>query len=428
MLNTITLCDIRTYGMVPVSLIHCSPFFRLDPCGISSPYMIAKSSWPVLGKLSQQKFLKHYWQKRPLLMKGALKPFPEVITPEELAGMCCDDGIESRLIIEKGGKTPWELKRGPFKPSIFKKLPKSHWTVLVNGVDRHIPQVHALLDEFSFIPFWRMDDIMISYAVDQGNVGAHVDNFDVFLVQAAGKREWMIEDRPRLTDDYVPDLPVRLLKDFDPTHSWVLEPGDILYLPPRFPHHGVAQGDRCMTISIGFRAPTVTNLLDSALSRALLDIEETARYSDPDLAPQRPGEISPHAIRKLQNLIRENLTSEEFLTSWFGTFSTEPYDDIQVTKSRRLSSDKIRKALARSRAIVRTEGCRLAYLEQKDGTIRFFANGVESTVAGKAADVARLLADRVVVDANAVAKAIKSEKAAAFLAELLADGVVLLER
>jgi len=136
--------------------------------------------------------------------------------------MTLDKEVESRLIIQGAGKNNWQMRRGPFTAQTFKKLPKKKWTFLVNGVDRFVPSVHALLDEFSFIPFWRVDDIMISYAVDQGNVGAHVGNFDVFFVQAHGKREWMIEDLPVMKDDFLPNFPVLLLKNFKPTHRWIL--------------------------------------------------------------------------------------------------------------------------------------------------------------------------------------------------------------
>jgi 50S ribosomal protein L16 3-hydroxylase len=384
--------------------------------------------WPVLGRLSQQEFLKKYWQKRPVLLKGALVPFPDVITPEEVAGMSCDERVESRLIMEKGGKQPWELKRGPFKPSLFKKLPKTHWTILVNGVDRFIPKVNAFLDHFSFVPFWRMDDIMVSYADDKGNVGAHVDNFDVFLVQAAGKREWMIEDRPVLTDDFIPNLPVRLLKKFKPTHRWVLEPGDILYLPPRFPHHGIARGKGCMTISVGFRAPTTAEILNSVVSSALSQLEETARYSDPDLKVQAPGEISSSAIKKIAETIQQSLASEHFLSDWLGRFATEPYGDVDLDASAHpVTQSKVSKLVRDSSFIVRAEGSRLAYTTKSRTQISFFMNGERQELSGKAAECARLLADRVVVPVALVAPLLGDSKVQRLLVALLTTGAVILE-
>lgn len=384
--------------------------------------------WPLLGTLTQQEFLKKYWQKRPLLMKRALYPFPDVITPEEVAGMSCDERVESRLIMEKGGKRPWDLKRGPFKPAMFKKLPKTHWTILVNGVDRFIPRVNAFLDHFSFVPFWRMDDIMVSYADDKGNVGAHVDNFDVFLVQAAGKREWMIEDRPVLKDDFIPNLPVRLLKKFKPTHRWVLEPGDILYLPPRFAHHGVARGKGCMTISVGFRAPTTEEILNSVVSSALSQQENPIRYSDPDLKSQPPGEIAPTAVRKIAKLVQESVASEHFLTDWLGRFVTEPYGDVDLDSTAHpVSSTKVAAAVREASFIVRSEGCRLAYVRTGKATISFFTNGARQELAGKAAECAKLLADAVVVPVPKVLPLLSDSKVRRLVGELLTSGAIVLE-
>ena len=384
--------------------------------------------WPVLGKISQEEFLRKYWQKRPLLMKQALVPFPDVITPEEVGGLSCDERVESRLIIEKGGRRPWELRRGPFKPAMFKKLPKTHWTVLVNGVDRFIPRMNAFLDHFSFVPFWRMDDIMVSYADDRGNVGAHVDNFDVFLVQAAGKREWMIEDRPVLRDDFVPDLPVRLLKKFKPTHRWVLEPGDILYLPPRFPHHGVARGKGCMTISVGFRAPTTEEILNSVVSAALARTAEGHRYTDPDLQPCAPGEIPPAAIHKMADIVRSAAASEDIIADWLGRFTTEPYGDVNLEETANaIAPAKVSREVKTASFVVRAEGSRLAYIRTGRSSVSFFVNGVRQELSGKAAACAALLADHVVTPVAEIAALLGDRKVQKLLSELLGSGAIVLE-
>ncbi len=383
--------------------------------------------WPVLGKLSQRDFLSRYWQKRPLLIKQALLPFPNLITPEELAGMACDPAVESRLIIEKGGKTPWELRRGPFKPSTFKKLPKKKWTFLVNGVDRFVPAVNALLDEFSFVPFWRMDDVMISYAVEEGNVGAHVDNYDVFLVQAHGKREWMIEDRPVVEDNFVADLPIRLLKRFKPTHRWLLEPGDILYLPPRFPHHGIARGGDCMTISVGFRSPSIHDILNGVVASGLVNTDESLRYIDPDLKPQAPGEISRDAITKIKTKITEVLLSDDVITDWLGHSVTEPYNDVDLRATAfKTTPSRVGKLIHKAHSLVRAEGSRLAYI-RNGKTVSFFENGRRHELAGKAADLASILADRIVVPVERLMPFIDDRACTALLATLLSSGAVVID-
>ena len=388
----------------------------------------AAITWPLLGRISQKEFLSRYWQKRPLLMKQAIQPFPDLITPEEIAGMSLDERIESRLIIQGPGKNKWQLQRGPFKASTFKKLPKKKWTVLVNGVDRFVPSVHAFLDEFSFIPFWRMDDVMISYAVDQGNVGAHVDNFDVFLVQASGKREWMIEDRPVPTDDFMPDLPVRLLKKFKPTHRWILEPGDILYLPPRFPHHGIAQGDRCMTISVGCRAPSVNDIINEVASSALSRTDESLRYSDPELKAQQPGEISADAVKKIKGLLEKALLSEEFLSDWLGRSTTEPYSDVKLLDhAHKISPTVIAKTLRGATALVRTEGSRMAFISTRGSSLAFYVNGERHELSGKAAALARELSNRLVLPIADIEAYLNDKGCQQLLSGLLASGAVLVD-
>ncbi len=362
-------------------------------------------------------------------MKGALTPFPDLISPDEVAGLSCDPRVESRLIMEKGGKTPWELRRGPFKPSLFSKLPKTHWTILVNGVDRFVPSVHAFLDHFSFIPFWRIDDVMISVAYDQGNVGAHVDNYDVFLVQAHGTREWMIEDRPVLEDDFVPNLPIRLLKRFKPTHRWLLEPGDILYLPPRFPHHGIARGDKCMTISVGFRAPSIHEIVNGVVTDALTHGDESERYSDPELQNQAPGEITDETIKKIKGIITEQVASDERIESWLGRYVTESYCDVKLNPKRKpLTASQVRRAIARGCSVVRAEGARYAYLRGKrPGTIKLYANGERSELTGSAALLGREIADRVVVPPEITQPLIKDAKAVGLIQDLVRRGLIVLE-
>lgn len=385
--------------------------------------------WPILGKLSQREFLAKYWQKKPLLMKKAFNPMPELITPDEVAGLSCDPRIESRLILEKGGKTPWELRRGPFKPSLFSKLPKTHWTILVNGVDRFVPSLNGFLDHFSFVPFWRIDDVMISVAYDKGNVGAHVDNYDVFLVQGAGKREWMIEDRPVLEDDFVPGLPIRLLRKFKPTHRWVLEPGDILYLPPRFPHHGIAQGDRCMTISVGFRAPSINELINGVVTDALAQNDDSIRYGDPELKPQAPGEIPKDTIQKIRGILAKELLSEKRIEDWLGRYVSESYTDVKLEATRKpLSAATLRKQIKEAQAIVRTEGARCVYMQgAKKSEIIFYADGERYELSGIAASIATAIADRVVNPVASLRKQLTDSKALEFLGQMIQRGLVVLE-
>ncbi|HET6567122.1 MAG TPA: cupin domain-containing protein, partial [Rhodothermales bacterium] len=259
---------------------------------------------PLLGGLSPADFLAEYWQKKPLLVRGALPDFESPVSPEDLAGLACEPDVSARLILERGGDYPWQLRHGPFDEQDFADLAPTHWTLLVSEVDRWVPEVAALLDRFRFIPSWRIDDVMISYAPAEGGVGAHVDNYDVFLLQAKGQRRWQIGAGPVQEENLVPDIDIRMLRDFEPEEEWLLAPGDLLYLPPRIAHHGVAVGD-CMTYSIGFRAPSYQDILTGFLSYLAEQVDPLARYSDPDLKPQlHPGEIGPSALGKVRALLQ----------------------------------------------------------------------------------------------------------------------------
>lgn len=356
-----------------------------------------------LGSRSPAEFLRGYWQKRPLLIRKAFSPFPRFLSPDELAGLACEKEMMSRLILEKGGKKPWEVRRGPFNGRTFRALPKSHWTLLVNGVDRRIPEIHALLDSFNFIPNWRIDDVMISYAVDKGNVGAHVDNFDVFLIQAEGRREWQIHTEPVVVDDFQPDLDVRLLRRFKPDKRWILEPGDMLYLPPCVPHHGIARGDGCMTYSIGFRAPSCGELVEGMTSHILTTVDEQLRYTDPELRPAHPGALQPAALRKLRAMIVDQIPRGDEFASWAGRYVTEPKDEPrEIPLEPALTSRELRARLQSEPVLHRAEGSRIVYSRRADGAVSLFLNGNEELLAGELEPFAKLLTGSIAVPTRAL--------------------------
>ncbi|HET8808567.1 MAG TPA: cupin domain-containing protein [Methylophaga sp.] len=273
--------------------------------------------------LSQQQFLDEYWQKKPLLIRNAF-PTPVIdLTAEDLAGFACEQDIESRLIRQSGDKK-WSLTHGPLAESVFAQLPEKDWTLLVQDMDSHWPPLQALLTPFKFIPDWRRDDIMISYAVPGGSVGAHIDNYDVFLLQAQGVRRWQIAAQPENQPHWLADCPLRILRDFTADHSWDLQPGDMLYLPPAFAHHGIAQSE-CMTVSIGFRAPTQRQLLDAFVD-VLADKESAdVFYSDADLlASNTPAVIDESSLNRAKKLLIDALAQHpELIVKAFGRQVTE---------------------------------------------------------------------------------------------------------
>lgn len=272
------------------------------------------------NQLSAAEFLQHYWQKKPLLIRQAIPNFSSPITPDELAGLACEPDVESRLIREKDGDKSWTLRYGPFNEDDFAQLPETHWTLLIQEANKHIPEVEDILDRFNFVPSWRVDDLMISYAAPQGSVGAHTDSYDVFLLQAHGLRRWQISHD---NGELLPDLELKILQEFTPEESWILEPGDMLYLPPNIAHHGVALDD-CMTFSIGFLAPTHNEMIQDFIDYSLNTMDAEQRYADPELQlPKNTGEISGEALQKIQQVIHGLATDNHSINQWFGCFISE---------------------------------------------------------------------------------------------------------
>ena len=280
-------------------------------------------SGSILGDISAEVFLRDYWQKKPLLVRGALPGFRSPINPDELAGLALEDDVESRIVVEAGKKSPWELICGPFTEKQFEQLPESHWTLLVQAVNLWVPEVAALLEHFHFLPPWRLDDIMVSYAPVGGSVGPHFDFYDVFLLQAQGQRHWQIG---QICDQHTPILnetSLRILKEFTKTDEWVLNPGDMLYLPPQIAHFGIAVND-CLTYSVGFRAPTLAEILGD-LATELMTQGDSTYYRDPPLRPEMAGEqIDPLFIEQIQGMLQALSNDKALLADWFARYMTSP--------------------------------------------------------------------------------------------------------
>lgn len=348
----------------------------------------------LLGGISPDTFLREYWQKKSLLIRQALPGFQSPISADELAGLSLEAEVESRLVIEKGFDAPWKVLHGPQQEAIYQQLPDSHWTLLVQEVNRHVPQVAELFDLFAFIPTWRLDDIMVSYAEDQGSVGPHVDNYDVFLLQVEGNRHWQIgQAKPVRETDLVADIEMRILREFEAEDAWLLEPGDMLYLPPGVPHHGVAQGE-CMTYSIGFRAPTLHQMW-SHYVESLIQTTADQFYADPDLTlTERPGEISASAMDRVREMVRTLPLDDASIDNWFGQFITDPVRGLGPEPVEPPLSEQAFLALLRENAMLtRSEDTRFAYRQTADGP-RLYINGHAIVVDGVDAELVRLIADQ----------------------------------
>lgn len=286
------------------------------------PIEIDATRLPPLG-MPVEDFLRDYWQKKPLLIRNAFPGFVSPISPEDLAGLACEDGVLARIVAHEREHDRWLLRHGPFPEDMFPTLPQQDWTLLVQDVDKWDADIAALLPAFSFLPRWRIDDVMVSFAAPGGSVGAHVDQYDVFLLQAHGHRRWQIDDKPNPPVHFRLDVELKLLQRFDPTHDWVLGPGDMLYLPPGVPHHGVAE-DACLTFSIGMRAPAAAELLGDFVDTLAAEADESLRYRDPDLAPAKdPNEIDTAAMQRvLEALNALRMNDPDRLGDWFGRFIT----------------------------------------------------------------------------------------------------------
>ncbi len=267
-------------------------------------------------------FLAEYWQKKPLLVKAALPGFTDFLSPEELAGLACEDGVESRLVFNDA--IAWTMKSGPFSEKDFTFLPDNNWTLLVQSVDHWLPEVKTLLGEVPFIPAWRLDDVMVSYAARHGGVGPHFDYYDVFLVQGEGSRQWQLGAACDSTTPLNIESGLKILQNFTPEQTVELTAGDVLYIPAGIAHWGTAI-EAGLCYSIGFRAPDLAELLTAYSIEASLAQNPDMRFRDPSLpATQRAGEISSDALQQVRALLQHALADEQLLLKSFGNLMTEP--------------------------------------------------------------------------------------------------------
>jgi 50S ribosomal protein L16 3-hydroxylase len=354
-----------------------------------------------LADFDAEAFLRDTWQRRPLLIRNPWAEWTNPLEPDELAGLACEPDVESRLVVQAGGQ--WSVEHGPIPPARFGQLGRGPWTLLVQAADHHVPQVAALIEPFRFLPNWRIDDVMVSYATDGGGVGPHFDQYDVFLIQGLGRRRWRVGQLCGDGEALLPHDDLRLLERFEATDEWVLEPGDILYIPPRFAHDGVALGDDCMTYSIGFRAPSRRDLIAGWCDAVLGDLADGDRYADPGLSPQaNPGEITAEALARLQGLIAERLMDRETFADWFGRHASTPrYPEIDFAPDRPVTTSAIRKAIRAGAALQRNPASRFSFIVQPADGIALFVDGRRLACDQAAEALVREICARDVVEIGA---------------------------
>lgn len=317
-----------------------SPNVPLSPFAVPLPDETAT----LLGGLTPAQFMRRYWQKKPLLIRQAIPGIQAPLSRDELFELADSDDAESRLITHF--RQSWAMEHGPFAPDELPSVKKRDWTLLVQGVNLHDDRARELLDRFRFIPDARLDDLMISYATDGGGVGAHFDSYDVFLLQVHGKRRWRFGAQRDLS--LKEGLPLKVLQRFEADEEWVLEPGDMLYLPPHIAHDGVAEGE-CMTCSIGFRAPSAAELSGQFLyylAERMEDISSSRgkgelRYRDPaQPAVTNPAQMPPLLIERVGAILANIEWNEKDVAGFLGTYLSEPKANVVFDPPQRPLNEK----------------------------------------------------------------------------------------
>ena len=363
----------------------------------------------LLGGLSPAQFMRRHWHKKPLLVRNAIDRFSPPLTRAQLFALAARDDVESRLVVQGAGPHGWQMRRGPFGRRALPALNRPGWTLLVQGVDLHDDSVHALMQQFRFVPDARLDDLMISHATDGGGVGPHFDSYDVFLLQAHGSRRWRIGRQKDLS--LQDDVPLKILARFEPEQEFVLEPGDMLYLPPRWAHDGIAEGE-CQTYSIGFRSPARGELARELLQRLADDAGDAAGdalYRDPGQhAVASPGAI-PDALRDFaRDAMQAALKDPQALACALGEYLTEPKSNVWFDAGG---------APRRLRAVALDRRTRMMHDAR-----HIFINGESYRAGGRDAVLMRALADTRQLDARQLAGA--SDDALALLRSWCESGWV----
>ena len=375
------------------------------------------SEWKL--NLDRNTFLAQHWQSKPLLIRNAINAFEPPVSSHELAGLALEYGVESRIV--ECRSSGWTVQHGPFQADDFTR--DQPWTLLVQAVDHYFPNVAALHKLIDFIPQWRVDDIMISYAVEGGSVGPHYDNYDVFLLQGSGERLWRLGQFCDDTTALIPHNELRILDNFETSEEHVLRCGDMLYVPPGIAHWGVAQTE-CMTFSIGFRAPRITDMVSRWADQLLEKLEPDRFYRDSKRTPAtRPGEIHQLDLERAMTEVQRALDQADG-NHWFGELVTEPYyaptqDEDEVSEARALLKNRPKSAELSSDA-------KLAW-QQEAQNILVFVNGESRELDGSVLPTLLALCENRRLGASEIKVALACPASATLLEYLVDSGVMLVQ-
>lgn len=370
-----------------------------------------------LNNLSRQQFLDEYWQKKPLLIRGGLTDFDDPITPDELAGLAMEPNAESRLVSQTEGK--WHAEHGPFES--YDHLGDKNWSLLIQGVDHWDEHVNALLNEFRFMPNWRIDDVMVSFATPGGGVGPHVDNYDVFIIQGSGKRHWQVGSNETLTE-VIANEALLHVEAFEPIIDVHLEAGDLLYIPPGFPHQGIAI-EPSMSFSIGFRTIAKSHLF-SGLADYLIDNQlGKEMVTDPERqATTTPGLIDNNDISKLSDSLHAMLNDEERLTDFYGEFFSAAKHELAIDDDIEPFTNSEIIDLMRQQPLYRLGGLRCLYFPQSWAQGRLYIDGEKYSLSPQLHHPLTLLADNTQLSHEQLSPWLAHEEFSNLLTQLINQG------
>ena len=376
----------------------------------------------ILGGITAEQFLAEYWQKKPLLVRKALPEIASLLEPNDVMELALEENISARLIKQKD-KDPnqWAVKSSPLIKGDFQKMPKL-WTLLVQAVDHYSFDLAEMWKKFSFIPQWRRDDIMVSYAQKGGSVGKHFDFYDVFLVQGYGHRRWQLGQMCDADTDYVAGQPLKLLPDIQVNFDEILAPGDLLYVPPGLAHYGVAEDD-CLTYSFGFRMPNVTEMMDR-ISDKFSDNQLLKNPLTDVLRNQQNaiGQITQHELDYLKEKLLAQLQNSTVLDDAIMSLMSEPKYPDNVPEAEEVGTGDLEEALEQGYLLMLEPASRLLYTYE-DGELLFWANGEGVGISEQFAPVLKQLADGEVVALN---EALFDQDILEDIAQLLNDSVIML--
>jgi 50S ribosomal protein L16 3-hydroxylase len=367
-----------------------------------------------LGELTVEEFIADYWQKKPVCIRNGIAFQEALIAVDELAGLALEPEVESRLIENKGDINNWQVIHGPLSEADFNKERDFPWTLLVQGVDCFVPEVHDFLAKFRFLPSWRLDDLMISYATKGAGVGAHYDRYDVFLIQGEGQRQWQVGQTCNENSALMVHDQLSLLQNFELSEEFLLNPGDMLYIPPLVAHKGVALSDVCVTYSVGFRSPSHGDVLTTFADERSMDISADLRLKDHGFT-SNSGEISAVDVEGLMQLMRDQITPEN-VAQWFGKHSTEAKYPALDMAEEAMDQTELESIIRDAYGVLRvSEGVRLAYTWQGDGGLTLFVQGEALPCPPDATAFVEAIANQWLLEVDEMAPLVANDAAMAML-------------